>query len=97
MYPCIESTVEFNIAPKRAIRLWINENSVKDDYHLETHIDALIRFYSNREERPTNKEIIDFARESIPNLNAIQVKETIGNADYGVVAYLVDFSEDVHG
>lgn len=95
MYPCIESTIDFSPKSDITVRLWINESEIKDDYMLEHHISAITDYVLQKS--PSNNELIPYVRSIIPNLNAIQVQRKVGNLNFGCVAYLVDFSEDVHG
>lgn len=98
-YPCIESTVDLAF-DDIVIRLWINETDI--NFKKKTNItNPLTEFlqdkYSTR--KTDRKGILDFI-ESLKNINAVQIMDRFYNdneARYGLVAYLVDFTGDVHG
>lgn len=93
-YPCIESTIDLPFKD-RLIRLWIDEEEVEENYHTNVGtVDALCDYL---ESNPTNEELVDYICKHIERVNAVQIKDRINGISYGVVAYLVDFSSDVHG
>lgn len=88
-WPCVEGTIDLT-CDKWLVRLWIDQ----EDAFLPLYADfEKIREHVNEGHEPV--EIINFAREVIPTLNAIQLKEKEGETQFGIVVYLVDFAE--HG
>jgi hypothetical protein len=84
-YPCIESTLDFSIKDYK-VRLWINEETLKD---VDNEIIENVKNFNG-----DKVEIIEWCAANIPNINAVQV---IGSDGRGIVAYTVDFAEDLHG
>ena len=97
-YPCIEETLDIYFDNKQfVLRLWVNkkilENDVAKGYTWLGRVCAFVK------EKHTFQEIIRYVEKEVPNINAAQVKQVNHNSgiDCGLVAYFVDFSEDVHG
>lgn len=84
-YPCIESTYEF-IVKSNKIRLWINETELKE---IDNKTLALLKNIPG-----AKAEIINWCAANIPNINAVQVIDKEGK---GIVAYTVDFNDDLRG
>lgn len=103
-YPCIESTLDIQTIGG-LIRLWIDEQKVEDQYYDNMGIAQKISDYcisvlgKNFDDNASGyaDRIINFIAKEIPRVNAVQIKQTEGEVQHGVVAYLVDFSSDVHG
>ncbi len=93
-YPCIESTLDFELG-NYIVRLWINKEAVPEDYLEEENMLKKIReFYEKHV--PTAREMFTFI-EAFENINAVQIQFKAGDMKFGTVLYLVDFSSDVHG
>lgn len=100
-YPCIESTIEFKTRGQ-IFRLWLNELDIKEyDFDEPKFLlkikDIIDRLF--KEKHSSRKEMIETLIKDIPNLNAVQILEALGDTpDYdrtGIVVYTVDFEN--HG
>lgn len=95
-YPCIESTLDIEFH-KIKVRLWIDRNTVEESYEdTEDIINTVHRILSKTEVR---SEFIAQLKAAYTHINAVQIIDRTIEGDHaeGVVAYLVDFAEDVHG
>lgn len=97
-YPCIESTIDIPFK-KYLIRLWIDRKSIEESYDDDKYIADSIRYFLVKNVDVWNKKaLIDYVAKKFSKVNAIQIKENKKEGrEFGVVAYLVDFSSDVHG
>ena len=99
-YPCIESTLEIQDFDK-VIRLWIDEEEVELNLKRGKKISDFIQDYLERINHDyKSHELADWVHKNIPKINAIQVIDhnfDSNESRYGMVYYLVDFEEDVHG
>ena len=94
-FPCIESTVDFDLNHIYIIRLWINKLQVPEDYSYEKSIvGEIIKYYYK--EKPSRIKLLDYIV-TLRYLNAVQVQEMDGDIKVGTVIYTVDFAGDVHG
>lgn len=97
-YPCIESHIEF-FQDNYLIRLWIDKKGLVDG-NASDRIALIEKFRKFLYKTSANEhfvEVVEWATENIKGLNAIQISIPYGDATYGTVVYLVDFSSDVHG
>ncbi len=85
-YPCIESTLDLKLGDY-IVRLWIEEEELEAEYPNKRILGELMGFVW--ENKPTLKEMVEHIHQSIPRVNAVQIKN---NADeHGVMVYFVDF------
>lgn len=98
-YPCVEYTEDFTCFGWH-IRLWLSEPTGRPQEGTIVPQEIVSRIIKQIQSRPesTKTEIIDFVDQYIGRefVNAIQVKD-INLVGSGIVAYLVDFADDVHG
>ena len=88
-FPCIESTLDITLG-SRTIRLWINRKDIPENSDLLEYEKQIIKNWLL-----PKREFLLWASE-LPNINAIQLLERVGDIKYGTVVYTVPF-EDVHG
>lgn len=107
-FPCIESTIDVYYG-NRSIRLWINEQELKNSYELSKKYGIELNEFINKRreelaqarqglESLTYQELVEYVQKNIPNVNAVQIREKVGSLETGVVVYFVDFGDkDPHG
>ena len=94
---CLESTLDLNYYPI-TIRLWINEISLDSIKEKKEEVQK-IREFIDEKGLQDKRAIINFIASNITNINAVQVMDSITTrgVKYGIVAYTVDFNDNVHG
>lgn len=88
-YYCQESTIDLNYYPI-TVRLWINSEEPVDTRTVVKDI----RDFLDLKGTADKSTIIEFVTANVPNLNAVQVLDSITDskgAKYGTMVYTVPF------
>lgn len=95
-YPCIESTVEFDLLDYR-IRLWINEEKLPKSDSGNIKAIEQIKKELDKGKLPTRNEVAKYIADNY-EVNAVQVQDANEeDPRCGVVIYTVEFGDNVHG
>ena len=96
-FSCLESTLDLNYYPI-TIRLWINEGSLDSIKDKKDDIQK-IREFIDSNGLQDKRTLINFIAQNVKDINAVQVMDSITTRGikYGIVAYTVDFNDNIHG
>lgn len=98
-YSCIEKTLEI-VCGEVLIRLWIDitDSTIEQDSSLD--IIRIIKNFILESKEIAEEDVIQFIEKNVKHVNAVQVLDLefkVSGSKEGVVAYLVEFKDDIHG
>lgn len=104
-YPCIESTIDLDLDNGATIRLWLNQPRLPSDTFKEAQIAWSLRSMASTWywSEANLQMLVDSVQQActqsslVPNAIGLQFPRSAVGIRFGVVVYLVPFSEDVHG
>lgn len=92
-YPCIESTIEFFYGDK-LIRIWIDEQVILGEYPEHSNLKEKIESFLLENEKAGPSELAAHIKSISPRVSALQLKDSGGMMERGIVIYFTDFSNE---